>query len=431
MIRQIFIRVPRLPVTRRHYFLLAIIFAAVFFTSGPAKALSIDEMRLGVHAEKTRLVLDLSQNAEFRAFLLSDPYRIVIDLPVFEWRAGPVTKGAAGGIKAIRYGPIDNGLSRIVLDLAKPVSINSAFLLPKAADKPSRLVLDLAPSTAARFRNEAGKTKGNLKSLAPPTQSAAKPYKTASLGAAAPPPETPAQAQPEIRQKPLIVIDPGHGGPDSGAVGINGLKEKNVTLNIAKKLRDLLEDSGRYKVMLTRETDIIIPLRERVRFAQKHNADLFLSIHADSMESHDTRGASFYTLSEKASDAESEKLAANENKADLICGVDLSGEDPEVTNILVDLAMRDTMNQSKFFAGKLARVFPDSGVNLLKKPVRAAGFAVLKAPDIPSILVETGYLSNKSEAELLNTSSHRAKIAAALKKGIDAYFEQVNKNRRI
>jgi N-acetylmuramoyl-L-alanine amidase len=192
-----------------------------------------------------------------------------------------------------------------------------------------------------------------------------------------------------------------------------------------------LENTGRYRVSLTRDKDIFIKLRDRVTIAREKQADLFISFHADSIEKGGVSGVSIYTLSEKASDAQSAKLAAQENRADLIAGIDLTVEDEDVANILVDLAMRDTMNQSNFFANKLVQNFKADSVKLLDSPHRSAGFAVLKAPDIPSVLIEAGFMSNKKEVEMLSSPSHRKKIAGSVRDAIEAYFEQVRKNQRI
>jgi N-acetylmuramoyl-L-alanine amidase len=204
-----------------------------------------------------------------------------------------------------------------------------------------------------------------------------------------------------------------------------------VVLALAKELKKQLEASGQYRVKLSRENDHFIKLTDRVKFAREHSGDLFISLHADSMPDKNVSGASVYTLSEKASDAQTARLAARENKADLIAGIDLNVEDKDVANILVDLAMRDTMNQSKFFANTLVQNLKSSNVRVLENTHRYAGFAVLKAPDIPSVLIEAGFMSNKKEADMLNSHAHRKNLAAALKQGIDRYFDQVRKNQRI
>jgi N-acetylmuramoyl-L-alanine amidase len=207
--------------------------------------------------------------------------------------------------------------------------------------------------------------------------------------------------------------------------------EKNVTLAMARELKRQLEETRAYRVHLTRDSDIYLKLHERVDIARARKADLFISLHADSVNRANIRGASVYTLSEKASDQQTALLADRENRADLIAGVDLSGEDKQVAGILVDLAMRDTMNQSSFFANTLVSDLRRSGVSILEKPHRHAGFAVLKAPDIPSVLIEMGFLSNRSEAGKLSDAAYRSRFAHALVGGIGAYFDQVRRNQRL
>jgi N-acetylmuramoyl-L-alanine amidase len=220
---------------------------------------------------------------------------------------------------------------------------------------------------------------------------------------------------------PVIVIDAGHGGIDPGATGVNGVREKTITLAVARELRDALQASGRYQAYLTRDDDEFVALRERIKRGREARGSLFISLHADAMGRHGTRGASVYTLSETASDAEAEKLAAKENKSDIIVGTDLGQHDALVTSILIDLAQRDTKNKAIEFAdvlsAELAAVSP-----LLRKHRRFAGFAVLKAPDVPSVLVELGYLSNPTDAANLASRAHRARLAGATVQAIDRYF---------
>ncbi|MEZ5919392.1 MAG: N-acetylmuramoyl-L-alanine amidase [Alphaproteobacteria bacterium] len=399
-----------------------------FFHAGQALALDISDVRFGAHGEKTRMVLDMDEMADFRVFTLSSPYRIVIDLPAFNWNAGTIDKPVNPNITAVRHGLLKPGISRIVFDVDHPVNIHAAFTLPAQSNKASRLVLDLGPASEALFERNKGKIFGMLSDeYAPPaaTAQAPPPYREASLGGITPPkPQS-------VIVKPLIVIDPGHGGVDPGASGANGVYERAVTLALGKELRKQLLATGRYRVEMTRDTDVFIKLADRVKFARKHNADLFVSLHADSLENGKVSGASIYTLSEKASDAQTAKLAARENRADLVAGIDLSVEDKDVANILLDLAMRDTMNQSKFFANTLVGTFKSHSLKTLDTPHRSAGFAVLKAPDIPSVLIETGFMSNRREADLLNNPTHRKKLGKAILSGIDTYFEQVRKNQKI
>lgn len=413
------------------------------FTGGAAQsalALTVNDIRIGLHPDKSRVVLEMDRASKFRAFVLDSPWRLVIDLPEYSWQVSEISKPVQSGINAIRQGQLKPGFSRIVLDLDHPVSISSAFILRAHEDRPNRLVIDFNKVGNAAYLREKGKVHGILELDSAPGQEtraqpepaagAAPPVRKAAAGTMVVPEQKP-QPKSLPLDKPVVIIDPGHGGVDPGAIGANGVFEKHITLALARDLKRELESAGKYTVYLTRNSDKYLRLYQRVDFARKNGGDLFISLHADSLKSSGVRGASVYTLSEKASDEQTARLAERENQADLIAGVDLSHEDEQVATILVDLAMRDTMNQSKFFANTLVGQMQGDRINLLDNPHRYAGFAVLKAPDIPSVLVEAGFLSNRREAELLAQPPHRRKIARALKAGIDVYFEKVRRNNRI
>jgi N-acetylmuramoyl-L-alanine amidase len=241
----------------------------------------------------------------------------------------------------------------------------------------------------------------------------------------------PALAEPQTARVPprkthLVVLDPGHGGLDPGAIGISGTYEKDIALATAQELARLLEAMKRYRVVLTRNGDEFLPLQDRVGVARDVGGDLFLSIHADALPNAAVRGASVYTLSEKASDAEAAALAARENKADLIAGIDLSRQEPAVSEILLDLARRQTNNLSIRLARELV-VELGRAAPLLDNTHRSAGFAVLKAPDIPSALVELGCLSNHAEERQLQQTSYQRKLAASLLRSVNDYFDFVAK----
>jgi N-acetylmuramoyl-L-alanine amidase len=227
--------------------------------------------------------------------------------------------------------------------------------------------------------------------------------------------------RPEPQGLPLVYIDPGHGGPDPGTIGHSGTYEKNVTLAVAQELERELLATGRYRVKLTRRSDMFVALRERFEMARVDHADIFISLHANSSFVGDPRGLSVYTLSENSSDAEASALAAKENKADLIAGMDLTKQSTAVTSILIDLAQRETKNQSAHFAELLVNELGQVTM-LLPNTHRFAGFAVLKAPDIASVLIEMGYLSNVQDEALLLSAAHRAKLAGAMLRAIDGYF---------
>lgn len=253
-----------------------------------------------------------------------------------------------------------------------------------------------------------------------PPAVAAKPAEAAAARVSMP---VPARRPLSPKAQRVVVLDAGHGGADPGAIGVSGVYEKDITLAAVREIRRALEDTGRYKVLLTRNDDRFIRLRDRVEFARRAGAELFVSVHADSVSSRDVRGASVYTLSATASDSEAAALAEKENKADLIAGLDLSGESSEVTNILINLAQRETMNQSAAFAGHVVEHLSDA-TGLLPNPHRFAGFAVLKAPDIPSVLIELGFLSNRSDERALLKSDNRTRVASAVAKAIDGYLDE-------
>lgn len=361
-------------------------------------------LRIGVHAETTRVVLDLTDDLKYRVFTLPSPYRVVVDLPEVAWKVSVKRLSAGRGIvQRFRYGLFQPGTSRLVLDLKAPVRLRKVFMLRPTANFGYRLVLDLAAVSAKDFRREGEPTP----LAAPKTTPAAVAKKTA----------------PERSGPIVIAIDPGHGGVDPGTQGTSGVYEKWITLAAARELARQLEATGRYRVVLTRNRDVFVPLPQRVAIARKAGADLFISLHADSIANHKIRGASVYTLSENASDAETAALAAKENKADVIAGIDLSSQvyDAEVANILIDLAQRQAKNESAQFVKALV---PELGksARLLRKTHRYAGFRVLKAPDVPSVLIEMGYLSNPRDERMLRNPNTRAKLMAAIRRAIDRYF---------
>lgn len=390
----------------------------------PSYALEINEMRIGAHPDKTRIVFEMSGVSDFRAFTLSSPYRIVIDLPRFAWRAGQIGKNPKAMISDIRQGQLNSDISRIVLDLDNPITIESAFTLPKTENKPVRLVIDYRKAPHSEFIAKKSIVHGTLKTDIENTPT------TIAYNAPIPPQNSQRPVQTYTAEKPLIVIDPGHGGKDPGAHSNNKIYEKNIVLALSKELKRQMEATGRYRVIMTRNNDTYIRLKDRVTFAQKHNADLFISIHADTIHKSHIRGTSVYTISKKASDAQTAKLAEKENQSDLMAGLDLSIEDEQVAFILGDFLMNDTMNQSKFFANTLVTQLKKNNIRTLDNAHRYAGFAVLKAPNIPSVLIEAGFLSNSNEAKLLNQPHHRQKIARSILSGVDEYFHHVHNNEQ-
>ncbi|WP_420404067.1 N-acetylmuramoyl-L-alanine amidase [Nisaea sp.] len=381
---------------------------------------TVRDIRIGQHPDKIRFVMDLSQDLDFTVFSLADPYRVVIDLPEVSFApgAGPDERRPAE-IKGFRFGLFRPGTSRLVIDTAKPFSVAAAFMLPAKAGYGPRIVIDLKPTSRAAFLEESQKSVAAFQANKRPRLTAPEPAVPPLLNR---PPRL-------ANEKIIVAIDAGHGGVDPGAIGVSGIYEKNIVLNAARILRKELERTGRYEVILTRDSDVFLRLRERIAIARRAGADLFLSLHADSIPNRKLRGASIYTLSETASDKEASLLAENENKSDIIAGMDFGTETPEVTSILIDLAQRETMNHSARFAGMLVREMRGE-VKLLKTAHRFAGFAVLKAPDIPSVLIELGFLSNNHDEKLLRSNAHLTRVAASLRRAIDDYFDLVQSAAR-
>lgn len=410
----------------------------LLFCTVPARALGVEGIRFGQQGSNVRMVIDLTDVSDFRTFVMSDPYRLVIDLPAFEWNVSATPGAEQVGITDIRQGQLRKGYSRIVFDLARAMTIKSAVLMPQEQNKNNRIVIEFDPTSSAEFEKKKGAVFGTLtigegagvetafENLLDQPFLNPKKQNADSLNIPVPPekPLLPVKnTTSNAEYKPLIIIDPGHGGVDPGALSDNGIYEKDVVLALAKNLRDRLLESGKYRVMMTREKDMFVKLRDRVSFARENKGDLFISLHADSTGKSNVHGSSVYTLSQKASDQQTAKLAEKENQADLMAGIDINVEDEQVAYILGDFLITDTMNQSKFFANTLVKRMKTSGVKILQNPHRFAGFAVLKAPDIPSILIEAGFMSNQAEATRLSQPAHRRKIASAIMNGVDAYFE--------
>lgn len=358
------------------------------------------DARLVGDEQRTRLVVDLSAAAPIKAFTLADPYRVVIDLPEVAFRlpekAGREGKGL---ISAYRFGVLAPGRSRIVVDVKRPVAVDKAFVLDSVEGQPARLVLDLTPSDRKTFLQSTSETTER-----DPSTSAA-----------------PAVSK-SVAALPVVVIDPGHGGVDPGAAGPEGASEKDIVFSFAKRLKEKIEASGERRAVMTREDDSFVSLPARVAAARDAAAALMISIHADTLsDPFGVRGATVYTLSEKASDKEAARLADKENRADLIAGLDLSDEPEEVAGILFDLARRETKSFTSQFARGLVRELKEAA-QLNKNPLRSAGFRVLKAPDVPSVLLELGYLSSKEDAKLMMSEAWREKATSAVAEAVDRYF---------
>jgi len=372
------------------------------------------DARLAGDGKRTRFVLDLDKSIQFRAFALADPYRVVVDIPQVSFQLPPGITGR-GLVKAFRYGLVMPGGSRIVFDLTGPARIAKSYMLDAANDQPPRLVLELEEIDRTNFvQSLAAESRPQLR---PAIADAADPI--VAMKAAAEP--RPADV---LDLRPVVVIDPGHGGVDNGTQAGGGENnEKDLVLGFGLALRDRIEKSGKYRVVMTREDDTFVPLADRVRIARNQSAALFVSIHADALPRHegDAQGATIYTLSDRASDSEAERLAEAENKADAIGGVNLTEEPTEVADILIDLARRETRTFSNRFARLLMGEMKTTA-RMHKHPLKSAGFKVLKAPDVPSVLVELGYVSNKEDLEHLLSESWRARIVGSMGQAIDAFF---------
>jgi len=436
--------------------LLAMLIAACYTPTAEAAGLRIDDIRYGFNSGKLRVVLELNGAASYRTFLLATPNRLVLDLPRAEWKISRTRMINNDYLAAYRSGDLDGGLTRVIFDLRQPLVVTNAFALPAESGAKDRVVIDLSPASQNVFNARTQEVYGTRsletsksaasKTALPVTKSVlAQPQsyresRNAAVSAAEPAllplrkpasPTAPAPAPEGKGKKYTIVIDAGHGGEDPGAIAKDGTYEKHITLAAARALKAKLEETGRYRVVLSRSQDVYIRLRDRVDLARKAQGDLFISLHADKIDRPSVTGASIYTLSEKASDAETERLAVQENNAGVVAGVDLSEETAEVADILLDLAMREKMNESNLLAKYVEEGLRRKKVRLLPNSHRAAGFAVLKAPDIPALLIEMGFLSNADEAKLLNSSAFRDKLSDALLEGIDAYFRKIQALQKI
>ena len=377
--------------------------AAGLFYGGLLQAAQIESVRLWRAPDNTRLVFDLTGPAEHKLFTLSNPERIVIDI------AGTRFEASTSGLDlentpltGVRSAPRDNEL-RVVLDLSREVKPKS-FSLPPNQQYGHRLVIDLYDS----------EPRSALPATAEPS--------------AAPLPQTPTRSVTEAGQRDIIVaLDAGHGGEDPGAIGHNKALEKDVVLAIAKETKKLIDAEPGFKAVLVRTGDYFIPLRKRTEIARKHNADLFVSIHADAFTRASAFGASVYALSDRGATSETARLLADrENRSDLIGGVggvSLDNKDQILASVLLDLSMTATLSASldvgQQVLSSIGKLTP-----LHKRRVEQAGFMVLKSPDIPSILVETGFISNPGESRKLVTRSHQQGLARAMHSGIRSYFHR-------
>jgi len=376
--------------------LLNLLLASPLFTLPfAAHATQIRNARLWRSDDKLRLVFDLSGPVQYKTFTLSAPERLIIDLSG-AGLSGDFSQLALknSGITSIRSGHFGRGDTRIVLDLVAPMQLNS-FLLPPQDGQGHRLVLDLTSATQV------------------PRQMAAEP--------------APRVDKAHPKRDIIVVVDPGHGGKDPGAVGSKGQREKDVVLSIAQLLAKRLKREKGFDVKLVRNDDFFVPLRKRVEIAHKHNADMFISVHADAAPRITASGASVYALSEGgATSATARFMAQRENGADLLGAtslLNLKDKDPMLAGVILDMSMNATIASSLQLGHSILGSL-EGITSLHQKRVEQAGFAVLKSPDVPSILVETGFISNARDSARLVTARHQQAVADGLFEGLKKYFQK-------
>lgn len=395
---------------------VALLFCGVFmvgsaWASDHKKAIRAVGVEVVANRADTRLVFLLSHEVEAKSFVLENPDRVIIDLPEVNFMLPSDAGGKGKGlIASYRYGLFASGRSRIVIDLKEPALASRIFSEPEGAG--SRLTIELMRANRSAY------SKAAMSALAA-ANTAAAPENEQLVRTRA---DVSAQNATGAGALPLIMLDPGHGGVDPGA-SKGGLEEKDIVLAFARAMKEKLESSGRYRVVMTREDDSFVSLGGRVRLAREAQADLFISIHADSLgRNGQVRGATVYTNSSIPTDSESAELAAKENLADQIAGVETVESTDDVVGILADLTRRETTTLSSIFAGGVIDKLKGGKVQLNRNPHRSAGFRVLMAPDVPSILLEIGYLSSDKDAELMMSEEWRSKMVSALASALDRFF---------
>ena len=380
-------------------------------TTTPIALPNVMDVRVSVTPERARLVIDLAGKTEFALVTLSDPDRLAIDVRAATFSV-PEPSGKPTGEGVIAEYMVEQAAPdrvRTILTLSAPAQVQQAYMLDPFEDQPARLVVDVIPATAEEFAENVAKDLAASGTSVPAVASS-----TPAGGSELP-----------IATRPLVVIDPGHGGIDSGAETADGIKEKDIVLAFALRLQELLVASGRFDVALTREDDTFLKLEERVALARTNKADLFISIHADSFQQPEIRGASVYTRDENATDVLDKVLADSENKTDVIAGFAMPQMAPEVVDILLDLMRREMRHQSFIAAQAIVHQLEPS-VELRRFPVRQADFLVLQAPDVPSVLVELGFLSNADDMANLLQGEWQDRTADALARGISTYFDSLD-----
>jgi N-acetylmuramoyl-L-alanine amidase len=386
--------------------LMATLLAAFLVPTGAAEVpIRGSGYSMSGDAGHVSMAMNFDREPNLRWFLLRSPHRLVIDLPDTRLALDPKDLKPLGLVKAIRYGAVANGASRLVITGKGPFLVDRVDVLKNADGSGYRVAADIKAASEREFADA-------LSVQAQTTGSTVSTDKGSRVGKA-----------PDERHRFTIVIDPGHGGIDGGAESPDGTIEKNVTLAFATQLHDKLAATGKYDVFMTRDSDTFLRLDERVEIARRHEADLFISIHADTIRVKSLRGATVYTVSDKASDAESQALADRENLSDQLAGIEIKNDNQDVADILIDLIRRETHKFSMRFADTLVDRL-SSTIGMINNPHRYAGFRVLKAPDVPSVLIELGYLSNSKDEAQLNDPAWRDKAAQSI---VDAVAQFVSR----
>jgi N-acetylmuramoyl-L-alanine amidase len=368
----------------------------------PPTAAVATQVALVSNAEGHAIVVDMSGEVRAVASYMADPMRLILDFPKLRFQAPAVPRSEAGGpVAALRFGAFLRGEGRIIIELAQPLRVVEQQFLPLEGGG-QRLVVRMEPLARQAFM-----------ALARPISDDVVTGSTARAQGARP------------AELPLVFLDPGHGGIDTGATGPGGEQEKALVLQFALALKDRLERGGKARVMMSRTTDVFVPLRDRVRMARQSKAQLFISLHADALPSDEgeARGATVYTLSERATDERAAKLAEKENRADLAAGVEARDDQDEVADILFDLARRESRAFSSHFARQLIQTLPKA-TRMHRNPLKGAGFRVLRAPDVPSVLIELGYLTTAEDAKLMLTDEWRRGTADAVTDAIERFLQE-------
>ena len=388
---------------------LALLLALVLGQAGAMAAADADSTALRAHAYRMagdavrmRIVMEFDREPDVKWFLLRGPHRLVIDLQETNFAFEPDQLDPRGLVTGVRYGNLGTGSSRIILSGNGPFTVENLSLLENENSPGHRMVIDLIADSEAAFERA-------LADQAATTASTVTTAKSDRVGTR------------QRTEKPFtIVIDPGHGGIDGGARAVSGTAEKDLTLSFSRELLERLKASGRFNVFMTRDDDVFLRLDERVRIARQHEADLFVSIHADTISLPGIHGATVYTISEKASDDVARAAAERENLSDSLAGIEIADDNQQVADILFDLVRRETHGFSVAFARALVDEL-GRRIEMINNPQRSAGFRVLRAPDVPSVLVELGYLSNAKDAAKLQDPVWRNRAAGSMVEAIEAF----------